>query len=64
MPLIAFWCLSDAALRVTSSGVIGFLLAGVLGAWPSPIPIVVGFGKLGVEGPVGKFGYGYLPEFP
>ena len=56
MPLIAFWCLSDAALRVTSSGVIGFLLAGVLGAWPSPIPIVVGFGKLGVEGSVGKFG--------
>jgi len=39
-------------------------VAGLTGAWLVAIVIVVGFGPVGVDGPVGKFGSGNLPVFP
>jgi hypothetical protein len=64
IPLTAFCCLSEAALKATSSGVIGFLPAGVLGAWLLLISMTVGLTPVGWAGPVGRFGSGNLPEFP
>lgn len=63
IPLLAFWCLSDAALKATSSAVTGFLLAPV--GWVCEVPINPGV-KLGIFGsaPVGNPESGNLPDGP
>ena len=59
MALTAFWCLSDAVLKATSSAVIWFLFSFVLVAW---FPKMLTGSSLKASGlpPVGKFTCGNL----
>ena len=59
MPLTAFWCLSDAALRVTSSSVISFLLSSLVGALLLRMLSGVGLNTSGFP-PVGNSSTGNL----
>ena len=59
MALTEFWCLSDAALRLTSSDVISFLFALDLIACVLAISVGMGLNALG-SAPVGNFTCGYL----